>query len=106
MLYALDVPLSLALAMVIEAFGAAVRFASFLVPAGIGVMEAANAGAFAALGAGAGAGLAFSFLRRARQAVWVGVGLIVLVGMRWSQWSMASAGQTPSEAPPALRPRG
>jgi glycosyltransferase 2 family protein len=79
--------------VVIEAFGAAVRFATFLVPASIGVLEGANAGALAALGAGAGAGLAFSFVRRARQVVWVGLGLIFLVAMRSPGWAAPDAGR-------------
>jgi len=84
-LYMLQVPLSLAAAVAVEAFGAAVRFATFLVPASMGALEGANAGAFAALGVGAGAGLAFSFVRRARQAVWVALGLIILIAMRLRQ---------------------
>jgi uncharacterized protein (TIRG00374 family) len=87
-LHALQVPLSLATSLVIEAFGTAIRFATFLVPASIGALEGANAGAFAALGAGAGAGLAFTFVRRGRQAVWVAVGLIVLVAMRSRGWAV------------------
>jgi glycosyltransferase 2 family protein len=92
-LWTLDVPVSMATAVVIEAFGAAVRFATFLVPASIGVLEGANAGALAALGAGAGAGLAFSFVRRARQVVWVGLGLIFLVAMRSPGWAAPDAGR-------------
>jgi uncharacterized protein (TIRG00374 family) len=83
-LWALDVNASIALATVIEALGSAVRFATFLVPASLGPFEAANAAVFSALGFGAGAGLAFSFIRRARQAVWIVIGLAVLVVMRWS----------------------
>src|SRR5258706_32270 len=82
---------SVATATIIEAFGSGVRFATFLVPANLGSSEAANAGAFAGLGLGAAAGLAFSFVRRARQAVWVGVGLAVLVAMRWSAARAARA---------------
>jgi hypothetical protein len=81
-LWVLGITTSLALATVIEAVGSAVRFATFLVPASIGALEGANAGAFAALGLGAGAGLAFSLMRRARQVVWIVLGLAVLVGMR------------------------
>ena len=55
----LQIPASLATAMVIEALGSAVRFA--------------------ALGFGAQAGLAFSVLRRLRQVVWIGLGGLVLV---------------------------
>jgi uncharacterized protein (TIRG00374 family) len=82
-LWALDVDVSARLATVIEALGSGVRFATFLVPASLGPFEAANAAAFAALGFGAGAGLAFSLVRRARQAVWIAIGIAVLLAMRW-----------------------
>jgi len=84
MLWALGVNASVATAVVIEAVGSGVRFATFLVPASLGPFEAANAAVFGALGYGAGAGLAFSLVRRARQAVWIGLGIVVLVVMRWS----------------------
>jgi uncharacterized protein (TIRG00374 family) len=79
----LDVPVTLATATVIEALGSGVRFATFLVPASLGAFESANAAAFDALGLGAGAGLAFSFVRRARQLVWIAIGLLVLAAMGW-----------------------
>ena len=87
----LGVSVSAATATVIEALGSGVRFATFLVPASLGAFEGANAAAFGALGLGAGAGLAFSFVRRARQAVWIVIGMLVLVGMRIPA-SSASAG--------------
>ena len=83
-LWALGVSVPLATATIIEALGSGVRFATFLVPASFGPSEAANAAAFAALGFGAAAGLAFSFVRRARQVVWIVIGLAVLVLMRRS----------------------
>jgi len=79
----LRIPADLVTATVIEALGAGVRFATFLVPASLGAFESANAAAFEAMGLGAGAGLAFSFVRRARQIGWIGVGLLVLVSMGW-----------------------
>jgi uncharacterized protein (TIRG00374 family) len=79
MLWALGIDLAVVTAAVIEALGSGVRFATFLVPASLGAFEAANAVAFAALGFGASAGLAFSFVRRARQAVWVVVGIALLL---------------------------
>jgi len=82
-LWALGIDASPLTAMVIEALGSAVRFATFFVPASLGTLEGAYTGAFVALGFSAGAGLAFSFARRARQAVWIVVGLIALVAMRW-----------------------
>jgi uncharacterized protein (TIRG00374 family) len=86
MLVVLGIPVSLTTALVIEAFGSAVRFATFLIPASVGALEAANAAAFAGLGLTASAGLAFSLVRRGRQAVWVVIGLIVLLAMRSGVW--------------------
>jgi uncharacterized membrane protein YbhN (UPF0104 family) len=83
MLWMLGVTGHVLTATVIEALGSGVRFASFMVPASLGAFEGANAAAFTALGFGAGAGLAFSFVRRARQAVWITLGVIVLVAMPW-----------------------
>lgn len=82
MLWALGIDASAVTATVIEALGSGVRFATFLVPASLGAFEGANAAAFGALGFGAGAGLAFSLVRRARQVVWVVVGIGVLLAMR------------------------
>ena len=79
MLHALGIDVSVLTATAIEAFGSGVRFATFLVPASLGAFEGANAAAFGALGYGASAGLAFSFVRRARQATWVVVGMLLLV---------------------------
>ena len=82
-LFFLGISADLVTATVIEALGAGVRFATFLIPASLGAFESANAAAFEAMGLGAGAGLAFSFVRRARQIGWIGFGLLVLVSMGW-----------------------
>jgi uncharacterized protein (TIRG00374 family) len=79
MLWALGLDVPMVTTFAIDAFGSGVRFASFLVPASLGALEGANAAAFGALGFGAGAGLAFSFVRRARQAVWVIAGAVLLL---------------------------
>jgi uncharacterized protein (TIRG00374 family) len=77
----LAMPASLAAATVVEGVGSGVRFATFFVPASLGTLEGANAAAFAAFGWPAGAGLAFTLVRRARQAVWIGVGAAILLVM-------------------------
>ena len=84
MLWALGIGADVVVATVIEALGSGVRFATFLVPASLGAFEGANAAAFGVLGFGAGAGLAFSLVRRARQVVWVVIGIGVLLAMRWA----------------------
>lgn len=90
-LWALGVSTSLTTATIVEALGSGVRFATFLVPASLGPLEAANAAAFAGLGLGAGVGLAFSLVRRARQVVWIVVGVAVLLMMRRSAGRAAVA---------------
>ena len=75
----LQIPASLTTALVIETLGSAVRFATFFIPGSLGALEGANTAAFAALGFGAQAGLAFSLLRRLRQVVWIGLGVLVLL---------------------------
>lgn len=88
----LGIPVGVTTAAVIETLGSGVRFATFLIPGSLGVLEGANAGIFAELGLGASAGLAFSLVRRARQAVWIGVGILVLVAAR-AQAASAGAAQ-------------
>jgi uncharacterized membrane protein YbhN (UPF0104 family) len=96
-LRALRVPASIATAIVIEALGTGVRFATFFVPASLGTLEGANAAAFAALGWAASDGLAFSIVRRGRQAVWIGIGLAVLGVMG----ARRATGTKPVESAPA-----
>ena len=60
-----------------SAFGAAIRFATFLIPGSLGAMEGGYAAIFAALGLGSTTGLTFSLVRRVREAVWIALGLFV-----------------------------
>jgi uncharacterized membrane protein YbhN (UPF0104 family) len=92
--WVLDIPLTVGATTVVEALGSGVRFATFLVPGSLGTLEGAYAAAFAGLGVGAGAGLTFSLVRRGRQAVWMGVGLLVLVAAR-AHVPFAGAGAAP-----------
>ena len=79
---ALGLRASLVTATILEALWSAVRFATFFVPASLGTLEGANAAAFRAFGFSAGTGLAFTLVRRACQAVWIGVGVCVLLALR------------------------
>ena len=63
-------------ATVIESFGTAIKVATFLVPASVGVLEGGFVAVFAAFGLGPSAGISFSLIRRAREIAWVGLGLI------------------------------
>jgi hypothetical protein len=81
-LWSLALPASITMALVLEALGSAVLFVTFFVPVSLGPLEGANALAFAAVGFGASAGLAFSLVRRARQAIWFGLGLMSLAAVQ------------------------
>jgi putative membrane protein len=73
----LGVPVSLTTAVVIESFGTAVRFATFLIPASLGALEGGYVVTFAALGLGPTTAVSFSLVRRIREAAWAGLGLLV-----------------------------
>jgi len=81
---ALNLPVSLAHAMVVESVEAAIAFAAFMIPGRAGVQEAAHVTAFVALGLGAPVGLAFTVVRRLRQVVWAGLGYLALVTLQGS----------------------
>jgi uncharacterized membrane protein YbhN (UPF0104 family) len=81
-LWAIGASTSAAVAVVVDSLGSGIRFATFLVPASLGALESGNAAAFAALGLGASVGLVFSLVRRARQVIWIGIGLVLLAVMR------------------------
>ncbi len=98
-LRSLELPASLLTATVVEALGAGVRFATFFVPASLGTLEGANAAAFTTLGWAAGAGLAFTLVRRARQAVWIALGVAILIVMGHTRGvAIQPAGPLPSDA--------
>ena len=77
----LGLEVSLLTTMVIEAASTAVRFATFMVPGSLGVLEGGHVAVFVALGLTGAAALSFSLVRRIREAAWVGVGFIVLAAL-------------------------
>ena len=77
----LGLPISLPAAVAIEAFGTAIKFASFMIPASLGALEGGNVAIFAAFGLGGGAGLSYTLIRRLREAVWVLVGLATMAAL-------------------------
>ena len=78
----LGIPVSLATATVIEAFGTGIRFATFLVPASIGVQEGGFVVTFVALGLSAADGVTFGLVRRLRELVWIAFGLALFARER------------------------
>jgi putative membrane protein len=71
-------PIAPGTAILIEAFATAIRAASFLVPAALGVQEGGLVGIFVGFGLEAGTGLAFGLVRRLREVAWAAVGFGIL----------------------------
>jgi glycosyltransferase 2 family protein len=73
---------SLATATVIEAFGTAVKVATFLIPASLGALEGGFLATFLALGLSPTTAISFSLVRRVREVVWIAIGLVLFAVMR------------------------
>jgi len=78
----LGVGVSLTTATVIEAFGTAVRFATFVIPASLGAAEGGYLVTFLGFGLGSTAAVSFSLVRRVREGTWAAIGLIIFAVMR------------------------
>jgi len=81
-LWLLGIPISWTTATVIEAFGTGIRFATFLIPGSLGAQEGGYVVTFVALGLRGADGVTFGLVRRFRELVWVGIGLLLFAAMR------------------------
>ncbi|MFQ5881661.1 MAG: flippase-like domain-containing protein [Candidatus Methylomirabilales bacterium] len=82
-LWALGTPVDLLTAIVIQALVVGVKAATFFIPASLGAQEGGNLLIFLGLGMSGGTAMAFSLLRRAREVVWIIIGLMVLSRFGW-----------------------
>ena len=79
-LWFLDLPVTTATAVALEAGHQLARAASFFIPAKLGTQEGGSVILFSALGFPAAVGVAVSLLRRVREMAWVALGLLLLAG--------------------------
>jgi uncharacterized protein (TIRG00374 family) len=77
-LYFLGIPVTVERALAIEVFSITIDAMLFFVPGKVGTQEGGKVLIFAMLGLSAAKGLSFGILRRIRELVWAGVGLLVL----------------------------
>lgn len=77
----LGLPVPLLTAMVLESCGAAVKFASFMIPGSLGALEGSNVAIFAAFGYGGAMGLTYTLVRRLRELAWASAGMIALAAL-------------------------
>jgi uncharacterized protein (TIRG00374 family) len=69
-------------ALAIDAFGAGVKFASFMIPASLGALEGGYVAFFNAFGLAGALGLSYSLIRRLREALWAAAGYVWLASLR------------------------
>jgi len=74
----LDLPIDLPAAVTLEALTTVVRAAVFFIPGSLGVQEGGNILLFAAYGFSPVTAMTFSIIRRVREAIWIGIGLLYL----------------------------
>jgi uncharacterized protein (TIRG00374 family) len=82
LLRALGQPVSLTTAFTLESVGSMFRLLFFLVPSGIGGQDASFLALFRLFDLPRAAGGAFVLIKRAKELVWIGVGLILIVLFR------------------------
>jgi hypothetical protein len=93
LLWIMGLPADVGAALFIQVTLAVINRLTAFVPANLGTHEAGALMVFGAAGLAAEGALAFALLRRARQIVWVAVGLALLPGGRRSLSMVPSIGQ-------------
>ena len=99
----LGTPVDPVTAIVIEAFASAIRSATFLVPASLGVQEGGFVGISVGFGLGAEAALAFGLVRRVRELAWTAAGYGVLAA--WGRPAVGAVAHDVSGRPPSASAR-
>jgi glycosyltransferase 2 family protein len=77
--YAVDLPISFAQALAIEALASVVKGLAFFIPGGLGAQEGGNVLIFALFGFSSSLGFTFSLVRRVRELLWIMLGLLVIL---------------------------
>ena len=94
-------PIAANAALAVETFSRVTSFASALIPANLGALEASSVAAVAAVGA-AGGGAALALARRLRGLFWAGVGLAIYPRPVRTPLDRAAVGDPPAGAPATL----
>jgi glycosyltransferase 2 family protein len=77
--YAVGIPIRIAEAIAIEALASVVKAVAFFIPGSLGIQDGGNVLLLAVFGYPSSFGLTFSLVRRMRELLWIGMGLLVLL---------------------------
>ncbi len=89
-LYFLDIPIDFLSAYIIESLSTVSRAITSFIPGSVGGQEGGLIGIFMLLNLSVSAALTFGILRRFRELIWIGAGLIVLSKLEWAMAMPAS----------------
>ena len=81
-LYGLDVPVDPLRAVAISGIAVGIKGGGFFIPGSLGIQDGGNVLLLTMYGYSDATGMAFAVLRRAREAVWIGIGLTCLLAFR------------------------
>jgi hypothetical protein len=84
-------PITPLTAVLMESFGTAVKFATFVIPGSLGALEGGNVAIFAGLGFGGATGLSYTLIRRLREALWAGIGMAAMTVLSSDRVSAGTA---------------
>jgi uncharacterized protein (TIRG00374 family) len=82
-LYYLGGPVSLVSAISIGALSVFIKGGTFFIPGSVGAQEGGNLLLLEAFGYSDVTGMTFALLRRLRELVWIGIGILCLTGLGW-----------------------
>lgn len=85
-LWMLGSPVGFVNAFSIEALSSVAKLAAVIVPGSLGIQEGGQVMIFLAFGLGAPVAMTFSLLRRGRELLWIGFGLVVLIRHQALGW--------------------
>jgi glycosyltransferase 2 family protein len=77
--YAVGMPISISKAVAIDALASVIKGVAFFIPGSLGVQDGGNVLLLAFFGYPSSFGLTFSLVRRMRELLWIGMGLLVLL---------------------------
>jgi uncharacterized protein (TIRG00374 family) len=90
--YAVDIPVSLREALAIEALAGVVKALAFFIPGSLGIQDGGIVLLLTLFGYPSSFGLTFSVVRRLRELLWIGLGLLVL--LRYYGWRPKPASES------------
>ena len=87
-LFFLGAPIDIPTALAIDALATVIKGGTSFIPGSVGAQEGGNILLLVTFGFSVLTGILFALVRRFRELVWIGIGLICLATMGWPSWKI------------------